>query len=69
MSENRNESNQDAVKQLGSYKSGKLAELRNRVSEQKTRAIALMAALRAKPEALLDKSGRRKTHRRGARRT
>lgn len=56
MSENRNESNQDAVKQLGSYKSGKLAELRNRVSEQKTRAIALMAAIRAKREALIAKA-------------
>lgn len=55
MSENRKENNQDAVKQLGAYKTGNFAALREAIAGQKARVVTLMTAVRAKREALAEK--------------
>ena len=48
MSEIKKETTQDAVKQLGAYKTGKLAELVSRISAQKASAEALLATVRSR---------------------
>ena len=52
MSENKKDVTQDAVKQLGAYKTGKLAELRSVIASEKSKAAALMAAVRSRREVL-----------------
>ena len=52
MSEVKKESTQDAVKQLGAYKTGKLSELMSFISAEKAKAAALLATVRARRAAL-----------------
>ena len=52
MSEIKKDNAQEAVKQLGQYKVGQFAQLRNFVAEQKSRVAALMAAAVVRRDAL-----------------
>lgn len=53
MSETKKETTQDAVKQLGTYKTGKFAALKTAIASEKAKAVALMTAMRSRREALL----------------
>ena len=53
MSETKKEITQDAVKQIGAYKSGKLAELISRIAEERAKADALIATVRSRRAVLV----------------
>ena len=53
MSETKKEITQDAVKQIGAYKSGKLAELISRIAEERAKADTLIATVRSRRAVLV----------------
>ena len=57
MSEIKKDNAQEAVKQLGQYKVGQFAQLRNFVAEQKSRVAALMTAAVVRRDALALREG------------
>ena len=52
MSEIKKDNAQEAIKQLGQYKVGQFAQLKNFVAEQKSRVAALMATAVVRRDAL-----------------
>jgi translation initiation factor IF-2 len=63
MSENKKEVNNEAVKQLSTYKASRLTELNSKITREKTRAAVLMASIRAKREALIAKAAEEEAER------
>ena len=61
MSEIKKDNAQEAVKQLGQYKVGQFAQLKNFVAEQKSRVAALMATAVVRRDALALKEDEERT--------
>lgn len=56
MAENKKETNIDSVKKLSEYKTGRLASLRADILREKSRANVVMATIKAKRDALIEKA-------------